>query len=101
MANRHLQYKYALCRFFRSRGYEIDTDKKTIKIDVDDLNYKEQQRLKQLQNWGFTVINPTAQPVRHSSFRPNYIIADDYDPDESFIDFADEVMLKMKYGLYD
>lgn len=101
MANRFLQYKYALCRFFRSRGYEINTDKMTIKIDVENLNYKEQQRLKQLQTWGFTVIDPAAHSVRDFSYRPDCIVADDYDPDESFIDFADEVMRNIKYGLYD
>lgn len=91
MANRLLKYKYALCNFFRKRGYEIDTKNMTIVIDdIYELTYKEQQRLKQLQNWGFKVIDQNSVFMRDLRNRTNSY--SDYDYEESFIDFADEVL---------
>lgn len=89
--NRFQKYQYALVRFFRSRGYEINSIKKTIKIDIYELTYKETERLKQLQNYGFQVIDP----------KPEYVYnpATTYEYEESFIDFADEILWMCKNGL--
>jgi hypothetical protein len=76
--NRFYQYKAALCLFFRKRGYNVNSKDMTVTVDVEKLTPKEAERLKKLQNWGFTVVNPS---VRDSSRRPNYIVIDDYDND--------------------
>lgn len=90
-ADRFKQYQYALVRFFRSRGYDVNSIKKTIKIDAYDLTYKETQRLKQLQNYGFTVIDPNPKYT--------YNPAISYEYEESFIDFADEIIWLCKNDL--
>ena len=84
MANRFRQYQYALCRFFRQRGYEVNSIKKTIKIDPYDLTAKELKRLSQLKTWGFSVISPKVE-YRYSNNTH-------YEVEESFIDFADEII---------
>lgn len=101
--DRFRNYKYALVRFFRSRGYEVNSIKKTIKIDAYELNKKESERLKQLQNWGFIVIDPKASnSVRNLDNFPDFEVIDDYGCDygnaESFIDFADEIIEMCKSG---
>ncbi len=83
--DRFRSYQYGLVRFFRSRGYEVNSIKKTIKIDAYSLNKKESERLKQLQNWGFAVIDPKP---KYSAYNP----AVEYESEESFIDFADEII---------
>ncbi|MDR2002126.1 MAG: hypothetical protein LBQ74_03775 [Prevotella sp.] len=83
-SDRFRQYQYALCRFFRNRGYEVNAIKKTIKIDPYDLSRKESQRLTQLKSWGYRVINPKTD----FSFRPSI----NYSTEESFVDFADEII---------
>ncbi|WP_353122092.1 hypothetical protein [Dysgonomonas capnocytophagoides] len=96
--DRFKQYQYALVRFFRSRGYNVDSQKKTIRIDPIELNSKDHERLKKLEAWGFTVQNPS---VRNR--RVDYTMIDDYDTDnyesESFLDFADEIIWMYKNGL--
>lgn len=89
--DRFKQYQYALVRFFRSRGYDINSIKKTIKIDKYDLPVKEAQRLKQLQNYGFTVIDPNPKYT--------YNPVTSYEYEESFIDFADEIIWLCKNDL--
>ncbi|MBD8348562.1 hypothetical protein [Dysgonomonas sp. HGC4] len=90
-ADRFKQYQYALVRFFRSRGYDINSIKKTIKIDKYDLPVKEAQRLKQLENYGFQVIDPKPE----YSFNPTI----NYECEETFIDFADEIIYLCNNGL--
>lgn len=97
-ADRFKQYQYALVRFFRSRGYDVNSIKKTIKIDAYDLTYKETQRLKQLENWGFNIINPN-EPYKENTFTyVDLAKGDDY-YSESFIDFADEIIWLCKNDL--
>lgn len=84
--NRFNQYKYALCGFFRKRGYNVDSKQMTITIDEAELTNKEKTRLQQLKNWGYQVINPTQRKFNYSSY--DY----DYSSDESFVDFADEII---------
>jgi len=85
MDKRFKQHQYALCAFFRRRGCEVNVRAKTITIDPADLYRKEAERLKRLQNYGFKVINPNEQ-------RPGYIVVDDYEYSESYVDFADEII---------
>jgi hypothetical protein len=77
------QHKYALCNFFRRRGYDVDIREKTIRIDPTDLYKKENERLQRLLNYGFQTVNPNENDV--------YDHLVDYQ-EESFVDFADEIL---------
>lgn len=82
-SKRFNQHKYALCNFFRRRGYDIDIREKTIRIDPTDLYWKEKERLQRLLNYGFQIVKPDEHAVH------DHLV--DYQG-ESFIDFADEII---------
>ena len=41
--------------YLRKRGAEIDVKNKTVKVDMEALNKKEQEKLKELERWGYKV----------------------------------------------
>lgn len=82
MDKRFKQHQYALCNFFRRRGCQVDVRGKTITVDPDELYRKEADRLQRLRAYGFRVINPNLPPPTVS----------DYSHEESFTDFADEII---------
>ena len=65
MKSRFNQYKANLRSYLRNRGAEIDVKRKTIKIDVDSLNWKEKDRLRELEKYGYQVNEapPLARPT--------------------------------------
>lgn len=85
MDKRFKQHMYTLCNFFRRRGCSVNVRDKTITIDPVGLYRKEADRLQRLRNYGFRVINPNQQ------FHSNIPVGD-YEYNESYIDFADEII---------
>lgn len=53
--SRFNQKKANLRAYLRKRGAKIDTSRKTVSVDVDSLNWKEMERLKELERWGYKV----------------------------------------------
>lgn len=84
MEKRFKQHQYALCNFFRRRGYEVDVRGKTIRIDPAELYRKDAERLQRLRNYGFRVVNPNEERT--------YTYSGDYVYEESYVDFADEII---------
>lgn len=84
MDKRFKQHQYALCNFFRRRGYTVNTRERTIRIDPAELYRKETERLKRLQAYGFRVVNPSDLPPVFPEC--------EYEYSESYIDFADEII---------
>lgn len=83
--SRFTQKKANLRAYLRKRGAKIDTSRKTVSVDVDSLNWKEAERLKELERWGYAV-NRAETP-------PPATLHDFYEEEcESFVEFADEVM---------
>lgn len=68
MESRFNQQKANLRSYLRVRGAEIDVKRKTVKIDVDSLNRKELNRLRELEKWGYRV-NEGAIPPPESAIR--------------------------------
>lgn len=62
MESRFNRQKANLRSYLRVRGAEIDVKRKTIKIDVDSLNQKELNRLRELEKWGYRVNEGTIPP---------------------------------------
>lgn len=85
MESRFNQQKANLRSYLRVRGAEIDVKRKTVKIDVDSLNRKELNRLRELEKWGYRVNEGKIPP-------PNRPYEDTVFEGESFISFADEIM---------
>ena len=106
--DRFKQYQYNLHRYFRNKGYEINTKSKTIKANLDTISFKDSKRLIELQKYGFTVID-LASDNRESIIAestPDYLIVDelcddsDFDNNGSILDFVDEVLYRVKHDLY-
>lgn len=84
--SRFNQKKANLRAYLRKRGAKIDTSRKTVSVDVDSLNWKEMERLKELERWGYKVNEGKIPP-------PATLRFDDYEVEcESFIEFADEII---------
>lgn len=66
MGSRFNQQKANLRSYLRVRGAEIDVKRKTIKIDVDSLNWKELNRLRELEKWGYRVNEGKIPPSSRS-----------------------------------
>ena len=75
--------------YLRKRGAEIDVKNKTVKVDMEALNKKEQEKLKELERWGYKVNEQQTYFSTHSPLW-NYEILET--EDNSFIAFADEIM---------
>jgi DNA-binding response OmpR family regulator len=84
MDKRFKQHQYALCNFFRRRGYEVNARERTIRIDPVDLFRREAERLQRLRNYGFRVVKPSELPPPVANY--------DYEYSESYVDFADEII---------
>ena len=69
MESRFNQQKASLRSYLRVRGAEIDVKRKTIKIDVDSLNRKELNRLRELEKWGYRVNEGAIPPPNRSDRR--------------------------------
>lgn len=89
MESRFNGHKANLHAYLRKRGAEIDVKNKTVKVDMEALNKKEQEKLKELERWGYKV---NEQQTCFSTHSPlwNYEILET--EDNSFIAFADEIM---------
>lgn len=86
MESRFNQQKASLRSYLRVRGAEIDVKRKTIKIDVDSLNRKELNRLRELEKWGYRVNEGAIPPPRIGA-------TEEFETgNDSFISFADEIM---------
>lgn len=55
MESRFNGHKANLHAYLRKRGAEIDVKNKTVKVDMEALNKKEQEKLKELERWGYKV----------------------------------------------
>lgn len=55
MESRFNGHKANLRAYLRKRGAEIDVKNKTVKVDMEALNKKEQEKLKELERWGYKV----------------------------------------------
>lgn len=84
MNKRFLQYQANLRSYLRKRGAIIDVKNKTVKVDRELLNYKEEKRLNELIKWGYTLVNDK-KPESYSHFEERF-------QGESFLDFADEII---------
>lgn len=80
---RFTQYQVSLRSYLRKRGAVIDVRNKTIDIDKEQLNRKEEYRLNELLKYGYKL-----KDERESVNIP-YINSEQ---GESFIAFADEIM---------
>lgn len=89
MESRFNSHKANLRAYLRKRGAKIDVKGKTIKIDVETLNKKEQDKLRELELWGYKVNEHKAHSFPQPS-PPNYEMFET--EDNSFIAFADEIM---------
>lgn len=84
--SRFNQKKANLRTYLRKRGAKIDTSHKTVSVDVDSLNWKEAERLKELERWGYAVNKAETPP-------PPATLHDFYEEEcESFVEFADEIL---------
>lgn len=81
--DRFKRYQYAIVKYFRNRGYNVNPVKKTIQIDEYELNRKDKHRLSLLKSYGFSVIDLNRNE-QNDIFYCKY--------EESFIDFADEII---------
>lgn len=87
--SRFNQNKANLRAYLRKRGAKIDTSRKTVSVDVDSLNWKEMEKLKELERWGYKV-NEGNKPL--PLFALPYIETEYISEEESFISFADEII---------
>lgn len=88
MGSRFNQQKANLRSYLRKRGAEIDVKRQTIRIDVESLNRKELERLKELERWGYKVNEEKPLPL----FDLPVIETEYFFEEESFVAFADEIM---------
>lgn len=88
MESRFNGHKANLRAYLRKRGAEIDVKNKTVKVDMEALNKKEQEKLKELERWGYKVNEQQTYFSTHSPLW-NYEILET--EDNSFIAFADEI----------
>ena len=51
MESRFNGHKANLRAYLRKRGAEIDVKNNTVKVDMEVLNKKEQEKLKELERW--------------------------------------------------
>ena len=84
MESRFNGHKANLRAYLRKRGAEIDVKNKTVKVDME-----EQEKLKELERWGYKVNEHQTYFSTHSPLW-NYEILET--EDNSFIAFADEIM---------
>ena len=89
MESRFNGHKANMRAYLRKRGAEIDVKNKTVKVDMEVLNKKEQEKLKELERWGYKVNEQQTYFSTHSPLW-NYEILET--EDNSFIAFADEIM---------
>ncbi|WP_165026760.1 hypothetical protein [Dysgonomonas sp. ZJ279] len=88
--DRFKRIQYNLCRFFRSRGVLVDTKKKSIRVDPELLTPKELAKLNELKRWGYTVTDTNKKYVNEPQ---------PYEVEETFCDFADEVIAMCNNGI--
>lgn len=89
MGSRFNQQKANLRSYLRNRGAKIDVKRQTIRIDVESLNRKELERLKELERWGYKV-NEENKPL--PLFDLPVIETEYFFEEESFVAFADEII---------
>lgn len=76
--------------YLRKRGAQIDAKRKTVIVDTEALNWKETERLRELERWGYKVNEQRKNP-------PETLPLHGYEMEsESFVDFADEIMYLIK-----
>lgn len=68
MESRFNGHKANLRAYLRKRGAEIDVKNKTVKVDMEALNKKEQEKLKELERWGYKVNEQQTYFSTHSPF---------------------------------
>ena len=89
MESRFNGHKANLRAYLRKRGAEIDVKNKTVKVDMEALNKKEQEKLKELERWGYKVNEQQTYFSTQSPLRDYEMLETE---DNSFIAFADEIM---------
>lgn len=86
MESRFNKLQANLRAYLRKRGAEIDVKRKTIKVDMETLDRKATERVKELEKWGYAVNGALKNPP------PAKLLECYEETGESFIDFADEIM---------
>lgn len=89
MESRFNGHKANLRAYLRKRGAEIDVRSKTVKVDVEALNKKELEKLRELELWGYKVNEQDVHSYPQMS-QQNYEMLEM--ENDSFIAFADEIL---------
>lgn len=89
MESRFNGHKANLRAYLRKRGAEIDVKNKTVKVDMEALNKRELEKLKELERWGYKVNGQKVLSTPTLSSLENEIFETE---DDSFIMFADEII---------
>lgn len=89
MESRFNGHKANLRAYLRKRGAEIDVKNKTVKVDMEALNKRELEKLKELERWGYKVNGQKVLSPPTLSSLENEIFETE---DDSFIMFADEII---------
>lgn len=93
MESRFVRQISNLRTYFRKRGAVIDAKRKTVKVDIETLNRKELDKLEELERWGYEVNKSKlpSLPFRETETKLENEV------EESFIDFADEIINMYQY----
>ena len=89
MESRFNGHKANLRAYLRKRGAKIDVKNKTVKVDMEALNKRELEKLKELERWGYKVNGQKVLSTSTLSSLENEMFETE---DNSFITFADEII---------